>query len=90
MDDLDRLVDLVRTRARALLAGAHDAMEAGAPIDRVMDHYVRQALDLEAEADTRAVLVSAGDPDAIDEIVACLSKLEALRGQFDAEFGDQA
>jgi hypothetical protein len=89
MDDLDRLIDAVRTQARTVVARAHDAMKAGAPIDRVMDHYVSRAFDLEAEADARAILVSDGDPSAVSVIENCLSELETLLEELDAEFPSQ-
>jgi hypothetical protein len=61
-------------------------MEAGAPIDRVMGNYVGRAFELEAEADARAILVSEGDPSAARAIEDCLSELEALLEELDAEF----
>jgi hypothetical protein len=89
MDDLDRLMETVRNQARTLLARAHGAIDAGAPIDRVMDHYVNRAFDLGAEADARAILVSGGDPSAVSAIEDCLSEFEALLEELDAEFPDQ-
>jgi hypothetical protein len=64
-------------------------MEAGASIARVMDYYVSRALDLEAEADARAILASTGDRLAVSAIERCLNQLEALLGELDAEFPGQ-
>jgi hypothetical protein len=89
VDDLDQLLDAVRAQARAVVARAHEAMEAGAPIARVMDRYVTCAFDLEAEADTQAILASAGDSLAEGAVRDCLEELEDLREDLDTEFPDQ-
>jgi hypothetical protein len=87
--DLDRLVDAVRTQARTVVARAYDEMQAGAPIGRIMDHYVRRAFDIEAEADARAILASGGEVSAMSAIEDCLDELEALLQELDAEFPAQ-
>lgn len=89
MDDLDQLIDAIRAQARAVVAHAHDAMEAGGPIAHVMDRYVTRAFDLEAEGDAQAIVASTGDSLAASAVEGCLTELEALRVELDAEFLDQ-
>lgn len=89
MGDLDRLIDAVRTRARTVLARAHDAMEAGAPIGRIVDYYVGHTFDLEAEADARATLASGGDASALSAIEESLEELDALLEELESEFPSQ-
>jgi acetyl-CoA acetyltransferase len=86
VDELARLIEAVRRQARVVLARAHDAVEEGAPIARVIDYYVARAFDLAADAEAHAILVSAGDPAGLPAIETCLKDLEALLDELEEEF----
>jgi hypothetical protein len=61
-------------------------MAEGAPITRMMAHYVTKAFDLVADAEANAILASSGDANAASAIEARLNEMEELLDELDAEF----
>ena len=85
---LDELMRAARTLAYAVLAAAADALNAGAPLDRIQGHFVARAARLLSDAEADAVLASAGDASALAAIERHVDDLAELQAQLDAEFGD--
>lgn len=77
-----------RTLAYSVLASAADALNAGAPLERVQGHFVTRAASLLSGAEADAVLAATGDASALTAIERRVEDLAALRAQLDAEFGD--
>ena len=85
---LDELMRVARTLAYSVLASAADALDAGAPLDRIQGHFVTRAARLLADSEADAVLAASGDESALTTIERHLEDLAELRTQLDAEFGD--
>ncbi len=85
---LDELMRAARTLAYSVLAAAADALNAGAPLDRIQGHFVTRAASLLSGAEADAVLATTGDVSAFPAIERRVEDLAELRAQLEAEFGD--
>ena len=77
-----------RTLAYSVLASAADALDAGAPLDRIQGRFVTRAARLLSEAEADAVLAATGHASAITAIERRVEDLAELRARLYAEFGD--
>jgi hypothetical protein len=86
MADLDQLLSDIRSLAERLVARAMDSLEAGAPVERVHDHYVVAAFGILDEAEAQAILAGAGVEQALSALKQCVTELETLTEEMAAEF----
>lgn len=70
------------------LRAAADAVNAGAPLDRIKGHFITRAASLLSGAEADAVLAATGDVSALTAIEHRVEDLAELRAQLEAEFRD--
>lgn len=87
-DRLDDLVRDARTLAYAVLASAAEALDAGAPLERIQGHFVTRAAILLADVEASAVLAAADDAPVLLAIEQHIIDLAELRTQLAAKFGE--
>jgi hypothetical protein len=85
---LDELMRATRTLAYSVLASAAETLNAGAPLDRIQEHFVTGAARLLPDSEADAVLAATGDLSALMAIERRVGDLAELRAQLAAEFGD--
>ena len=88
--DVDDLVKAARTLSDAVLRLASELLASGVPPSRVQTRYVAAAFELLEEVETRAVLASGGDVEAIRRLALLVGELRNLGEEARAELRRQA
>ncbi len=81
MDQTDELIDLARSLAEDVVDLAGVLLRSGADLTRIHREYVVSALELLAEAETQALLSSAGDRAARKILESTVVQLERLQSE---------
>jgi hypothetical protein len=87
--DVDDLVNAARTLSDAVLRLASELLATGVAPSRVQTRYVAAAFELLEEVETRAVLASGGDAEAIRRLALLVGELRDLGEEARAELRRQ-
>jgi hypothetical protein len=85
MGDVEELVTTARGLLQGIVELAVRMLTLGVDADRVQRRYLAVAIELGEEVETRAVLASAGDRDAVRRLELLVRQLRALTEEAAAE-----
>jgi hypothetical protein len=74
-----------RELTSAIVTSGAQALDQGAPVDRIQQEFVAPAVDLLADAESRAVLAAGADSAALEAIEHVVIALEGLRAQLESK-----
>ena len=78
-----------RELTSAIVTSGAQALDAGAPVDRIQREFVTPAVDLLTDAESRAVLAAGGDSTALEAIERVVIALDGLRAQLASKGWDR-